>query len=49
MFRRCVVGHGGAPGMNWDLRGYLDSGLRVIAMSNSSPPIAGQVSRYIEE
>lgn len=45
-----VVGHGGgAPGMNCDLRMYRDSGYTVIVMSNFSPPIAQQVSRYIEE
>jgi D-alanyl-D-alanine carboxypeptidase len=45
-----VVGHGGgAPGMNCDLRMYWDSGFTVIVMSNFSPPIAQQISRYIEE
>jgi CubicO group peptidase (beta-lactamase class C family) len=45
-----VVGHGGgAPGMNCDLRMYWDSGYTVIVMSNFSPPIAQQMSRYIEE
>jgi CubicO group peptidase (beta-lactamase class C family) len=45
-----VVGHGGgAPGMNCDLRMYWDSGYTVIVTSNFSPPIAQQISRYIEE
>lgn len=45
-----VVGHGGgAPGMNCDLRMYWDSGYTVIVMSNFSPPVAQQISRYIEE
>jgi CubicO group peptidase (beta-lactamase class C family) len=45
-----VVGHGGgAPGMNCDLRMYWESGYTVIVMSNFSPPIAQQISRYIEE
>jgi CubicO group peptidase (beta-lactamase class C family) len=45
-----VVGHGGgAPGMNCDLRMFWDSGYTVIVMSNFSPPIAQQISRYIEE
>jgi hypothetical protein len=44
------VGHGGgAPGMNCDLRMYWDSGYTVIVMSNFSPPVAQQISRYIEE
>jgi CubicO group peptidase (beta-lactamase class C family) len=45
-----VVGHGGgAPGMNCNLSMFWDSGYTVIVMSNFSPPIAGQVSQYIEE
>jgi CubicO group peptidase (beta-lactamase class C family) len=45
-----VVGHGGgAPGMNADLRMFWDARYTVIVMSNFSPPIAGQVSRYIRE
>ena len=45
-----IVGHGGgALGMNCDLRMYWDSGYTVIVMSNFSPPIAQQISRYIEE
>ena len=45
-----VVGHGGgAPGMNCDLRMYWDSGYTVIVMSNFSPPVAQQISRYVEE
>jgi len=45
-----VVGHGGgAPGMNADLRMFWDAHYTVIVMCNFSPPIAGQVSRYIRE
>jgi hypothetical protein len=45
-----VVGHGGgAPGMNANLRMFWDAHYTVIVMSNFSPPIAGQVSRYIRE
>jgi hypothetical protein len=44
-----VVGNGGAPGMNCDLRMYWDSDYTVIVVSNFSPPIAQQISRYIEE
>lgn len=45
-----VVGHGGgAPGMNCNLSMFWDSGYTVIVMSNFSPPIAQQVSQYIEE
>ncbi len=47
--KRVVGQGGGAPGMNCMLRMFWDSGYTVIVMSNFSPPIAGQVSQYIEE
>lgn len=45
-----IVGHsGGAPGMNGELDIYLDNDYTVVVLSNLSPPIAQQVSVYIQE
>jgi D-alanyl-D-alanine carboxypeptidase len=43
------VGHsGGAPGMNGDLRIYLESGYVVAVLANVDPPAAQRISDYLD-
>lgn len=46
-----MVGHGGgAPGMNGDLRIFLDSEGVVVTLSNVAPPfLAGRLSQFVAE
>jgi len=42
------VGHGGAPGMNGDLRIYPKSGYVVAVLANLDPPAAQQISEFLD-
>ena len=45
-----VIGHGGgAPGINSQLRMYMDLGYTVVVMSNYDPPAAGNVVNKLAE
>jgi hypothetical protein len=44
------VGHGGGfPGISSSLRMYLDLGYTIAVMSNYDPPIANQVTDWVED
>ena len=44
------VGHsGGAPGMNGDLRIYLNSGYVVVVLANVDPPAANDISAFMHD
>ena len=40
-------GHGGgAPGMNADLRVFLQSGTMIVSLANLDPPVANQLAEF---
>lgn len=38
---------GGSPGMNGDLKHFLDSGCTVIVLGNCDPSVAAYVSNFV--